>query len=65
MSSVELVHCEGVELTLLGPTPVVQIDLSRDVLVLFGDEQSRPKIVHASNQSLWCGRRGAPEREQL
>ncbi len=62
ISSVEVVHCEGLELT-VGNVPVVQIDLSRDVLLLFADNDTRPKIVHASSSNLAAGLRGAaPER---
>ena len=59
VSSVEVVHCEGLELT-VAAVPVVQIDLSRDVALLFADEESRPKIVHASTVNLAAGPRGGP-----
>jgi hypothetical protein len=44
VSSVEAVHIERVELT-LGQTPVLQIDLSKDVSIVFADEKSRPKAT--------------------
>ncbi len=59
VSSVEVVHCEGLELT-VASVPVVQIDLSRDVALVFADEESRPKIVHASTAGLAAGPRGGP-----
>ena len=48
----ELVHCHNVELTLRGPVPVVQIDLSRQIRLLFKDAGSRPKVVNASNAGI-------------
>ena len=52
VASIEMVHCEGVELVLRGPVPVLQIDLSRSIRITFSDISSRPKIVNASNTEL-------------
>ena len=48
-----MVHCTNVELSVRA-VPTLQIDLSRDITVVFADEESRPKIVNATNQNLAC-----------
>ena len=54
ISTAELVNATSVRLEVWGPVPVIQIDMCRDVLVVFKEGQKPPKtvIVNASNANV-------------
>ena len=63
ISSIEMVHCDNIDLELRGSVPVLQIDLCRVIRVLFSHEGSRPKLVNANNQDISCFVKGGSEED--